>query len=185
MLFDNAPVDAIHHWVTLLLCSPGSQGREQLELFISRRRRLDELPLLLRMAARFLFVMVSERWVEALHAANKFLFGSARNAGPVHIAFHGVRERLESHIASPKSFRNIASILPNVRSPSNCLMKMGFTQHPTVLRLVRDFSVTHLNRKGRKEVIRLLYHLDNSTLHQDLPDVDGPDGVFWEHNSAW
>ena len=67
-LFNLLPDDHPHHWVTMLLCMHGSLGRQQFELFVSRARGLCVLPLLHRMAARFKFVMISERYVESLHA---------------------------------------------------------------------------------------------------------------------
>ena len=63
-LFDAAGDDAEHHALSLLLCSPGSVGRQQLEDLATGRRPLAQLPAVLRVAARLRCVLIVERYVE-------------------------------------------------------------------------------------------------------------------------
>ena len=88
-LYDASPA-MVHHWVTRLLCDPAGPGRSELMAFIDGREDLLQCPLLVRMAARFRFAAVSERWIEGRHAQAKAHLRSSRNASIVHTAFQGL-----------------------------------------------------------------------------------------------
>ena len=94
-LFNTAGDVARHHWLSLLLLGAGTIGLRQVLAFIAGASR-REMPFLWRMAARFAFAMITERWVESPHALkNKCLMG-APNASVVHVAFSGILQTLEN-----------------------------------------------------------------------------------------
>ena len=76
-----------HHYLSVLLCCPGTASRRELEALAAGDATLEELPLLLPWASRFRFTPVAERWVEGLHASAKRHVRAAPHAGPVHLAF--------------------------------------------------------------------------------------------------
>ena len=117
-LFNILPNDHPHHWVTMLLCMPGSMGRQQLELFMSRARGLCELPLLHRMAARFKFVIIAERWVESLHAHLKTSLQGAPHHGVCHVASMACLESLEEALSvDPHCLKMFVNHRLAVRNP--------------------------------------------------------------------
>jgi hypothetical protein len=173
-LFQDAGVAASHHWLTMAFCAPGSQGFEQLLLFASRQRDLHALPLLSKLAAKCRFALVAERWVEALHAANKHHFEGAPNAGAVHLAFLSMLKPMEAAIDSDaNSLALMGRYCNETRNERIALVEMGFIMHPRIQQFIRDEAgrTTALARKHRPAVIEILYHIDSNTLFQDLPDI--------------
>ena len=83
--------DTVLHWLAHAIITPSSRAREEVELFFGGEHNLDELTLLGKWAARFLFALVSERWVEAQHGYKQRHLINARNGGIVHVAYTGVR----------------------------------------------------------------------------------------------
>lgn len=67
-LYATAGDGANHHWLTMLMCCPGSALHDQLLQFSLGNLQMSQAPLLQRFAARFRFAPVTERWVEGEHA---------------------------------------------------------------------------------------------------------------------
>jgi len=89
--FQGAPADADHHFVTRVLCTPGTEAHAQAVSFATGAATRFECPIVARFGARFRFASVSERWVEGRHAQSKAHLRSARSATMVHTAFTGLR----------------------------------------------------------------------------------------------
>ena len=75
------------HWLVLVLLVPGTIGNGQLMLFLDEDFSRSDLPFLFRMAGRFFFAVISERWIEGRHAIGGRLFTGSRHAGPRILAF--------------------------------------------------------------------------------------------------
>ena len=86
--FRDAP-DATHHWVTRLLCDPRWPGFAAFSAFCEGEAAISESLLLLRMAARFRFAPVAERWIEGRHALTKGHLRASRHHSIVHIVYSG------------------------------------------------------------------------------------------------
>ena len=89
-LFQTADPHAPTHILTLVLLNPETVGRQQMELFGSCTRELVELPFVLRMACRFMFTPIVERWVERQHRLRNMASASAPHSGVVHHAFSSI-----------------------------------------------------------------------------------------------
>jgi len=160
------------HWLAFVLLAPGTIGRAQVELFATGAESLDALPFLKRMAARLLFASIVERWVEALHAASKKWFQLAPHASAVHLAFYGIRAPLRELLRStPEGFAHFCDLCDAVRNVHLAIDHVGFRRHPEVVRL-RDESLGHIrHKKLHKHLVKILFHVDPSTLYGRLPDV--------------
>eukprot|EP00959_Pyramimonas_sp_CCMP1952_P460062 9479248-Pyramimonas_sp.AAC.1 len=106
------------------------------------------LPLLYRMMGRFRFVLTSERWVEALHAASRHWLTSAHHAGPVHVAFHSMlptlRAKLKRH---PRSLEAMVDHCSSVKTGLSGLQAMGLSSHPRIQEMLAASKKKELSRK--------------------------------------
>ena len=169
-MFAGAPGGRRHHFVEMLLCAPGSRGHYEMTAFVNGEDPRN-LPLLLRMMARFRFILTSERWVEALHAANKHWLSTAHHAGAVHVAFRSCLPVLKARLEhDPGCFHALADHCMNTRNIVECLKTIGFELHPRVREILATEKKSSLHRKYLKELMRMIYHVDPRTLYQDLPD---------------
>jgi hypothetical protein len=169
-LFDAAAAGKVHHYVTLLLLMPGSVGREQLEFFARGQRDLMELPFLSRMAARFMFATVVERWVESLHRLKNMATASAPNAGIVHVAYQTAMAPIQSLVSGwPDYIEKFAVAMREVKNPVWACHKFGLWNHPHVQSMLRQSAnLRCLHRKHRPDMIKVLYHVDIFTLFQNV-----------------
>ena len=157
----------------------GTRGREQVLQFLDGRP-LSELPFLKRMAARFAFAMVTERWVEALHALKQHYLAAAKHGSIVHVAFTGILPVLESWMrTNPEMITSLVQHMKVVTNPRKCLKQLGFIGMPAVQEILQQGGKTLLSRKAREKSIAILYHTDRVTLFQDLPRIDrnGDEGI--------
>ena len=76
------------HWLAVILLSPGTLGRTQVDRFVLDGYSLDALPFLKRMAGRMMLAPVTERWVEGLHSVARRWLGLARSASAVGFLLH-------------------------------------------------------------------------------------------------
>eukprot|EP00969_Alexandrium_andersonii_P356374 15446411-Alexandrium_andersonii.AAC.1 len=178
-LFDAAGDDAEHHALSLLLCSPGSVGRQQLEDLAAGRRPLAQLPAVLRVAARLRFVPIAERYVEGLHARAHRFAEVAPHHGPVHIAWLLALPRLREGLQEqPAEFlQTFADACSLARSLRVAVREFGFAQHPTILKLQADLPKADFSKAGRKTVVQVLFHVDPGTLFGDFGGLGGPGGL--------
>ena len=143
-LFTHQPHD---HWLCVVLLAYGSIGRAQVDQFVLGLVDLVELPFLLGMAARMMFIPVTERAVERLHATARRLFSVAPNAGAVHLAFHSMHGDLRALLeSSPESLTHFARLCREVQNPLKAVMAMGLRFHPTVQKTFQDYGRQHSGR---------------------------------------
>jgi hypothetical protein len=168
----RAAGNVAHHWLVRVICIE-PLGLEQLVRFVCGED-LSALPLLERMAARFKFAMVTERWVESLHAQNKKALDGVPHGGAVHVAFHGIQKPLRDMLRNGvvDDIEALVNCCQEARNPRGCLAVTGLMKHPTVKRLLdaKGGRTRELHLSDRSSVVRLLYHVDSATLYQDLPD---------------
>ena len=161
-LFEQGLDSGKDHWISIALCIPGSHGRREIDLFINGRSLL-ELPCIARMATRFGFVLISERWVESLHALNSNYSGHGPNTGVLHLVFH-----------------NILLPLRLARNAPCAAAYLGFWNHPAMNKLWSRYQAKSRNssivRKGHGNVVRILYHIAFETLFRALPPVRDSSG---------
>ena len=180
-LFASLGDEYPHHWVTMLLCMPGSLGLQQLLAFVSRELPLEALPFLHRMRARFKFAPVSERWIEGTHALMKRFLQNAHHFGPCHVALLTCLPDLELIIASDSAIlEKLSQYCLAVRNPRRALEVLGLWGHPCTQEMMRLAAgkKTPLSREYSKEVVEVIYHLDTYTLFQDIPDPIPNDAVL-------
>lgn len=127
-LFANLEDGHVLHWLTLVMCVPGSQVAAEFAAFAGGAARAG-LGVLTRWLARFCFALTSERWVEALHAKATHDVAAAQHSGPVHMGFYsglsGIRELLSS---SGKS-ENLSSLAHQCGLHNNvtkCIQSKGY-----------------------------------------------------------
>ena len=174
--------DAVHHWVSHLLCKPGTLGFLQLVAFCNGTP-LEELPLLESWAARFRFVSVCERWIEGRHALLHSKIRSAPHHSALYVAVAGILPILRTRLASDAGHVvELASHCSEARNVVKALQAVGLWSHPAVveIRQANVMQASRLHHKYRPELVRVLYHVDGTTLYQDVPsapdDDDGDDG---------
>ena len=160
------------HPVAHLLCCPGTQGHAQLTSFVGGEA-LDALPLLRRVAAKYKFVAVSERWVESRHALIKRNLRKATHVSAQHVAFSGCQHMLrELLLHRTHGFSQLVALCGFTRSPGHALQAVNLHFHPSVRGILR-VDRSQLARKYRPWVVELLYHADRETLYQGLPQDGG------------
>ena len=87
---------------------------------------LSEFPELEAGAAKLLFIAVSERWVEGLHAAVKKSIAKAPHAGAVHVAFSRAIGPVASLLErQPHQMMALSRLARQVRSPAAALKRLG------------------------------------------------------------
>ena len=107
-----------------------------------------------------------------MHAMQKFFLAYARHAGPVHLGFHASKNELENILEVDDNFLKFAEGCKRVDNPSKCLREFSLDNHPTIAHLIHEVGVRNrreLGRTARAEVIKVLYHLDRTTLYQERP----------------
>jgi len=173
-LFATTP-HAQHWWLVVMVCSPGTIGNQQALEFIQGRSRL-ELPFLLSVMTRLFFASVSERWVEGRHAISAKIFHKAPHAGPVYMWFETIQKSLRDRLTErPEMFEALARCCSSVRNPMQCIQACGLRQHPGVTDLVARLPPRLLIKQGSPELIRILFHVDNRSLHAALPPLTADD----------
>ena len=183
-LFEASTGDS-HHYITALLCTPGTQGHEQMRAFIAGES-LTSLPLLLKMASKFKFIPICERWIESRHALLKRHLRQCTHASAQHVAFMGCQPVLRDLLLRmPHEFNRLVLLALCTKNPLLALQAVGLHNHPAVQRAL-SLHKGELSRSRRPWVVELLYHVDKETLFQSLPvdlgfvpndDDDGDDGA--------
>ena len=179
-LFAQGLDEGRKHWISQVLCTPGELGHTQLQLFLNGTD-LFELPFLARMAARFRFVLISERWVESLHALNSRYLTYGPNCGVRHLVFHNMLLPLQRALAeNPDVFTKFAEYGRQTRNIAGAAAALGFWHHPGIVRLRSNYQsknmISNLQRKHYSEVVKILYHTDIESMYQPVPSVvDGDD----------
>eukprot|EP00959_Pyramimonas_sp_CCMP1952_P413131 8657163-Pyramimonas_sp.AAC.1 len=106
------------------------------------------LPMLYRMMGRFRFVLTSERWVEALHAASRHWLVSAHRAGPVHVAYHSMlptlRAKLRRH---PQALEALVDHCNCTKTGYAALQAMGLNSHPLIQQMLLAHKKKAMSRK--------------------------------------
>ena len=192
LLYERAPAGVRNHWWCQVLLSVGSQGRRQLEAWLANLETAD-LPdfdgdgVLGRMCARFTFVAVSERWIEARHSLTNRALCGARHGGVVFLAFTVLYPTLVSLLKAEGALEEFSSYSHKVRNALFCIEQMGLSWHPRVQQLVEESGNQFLggaNRQHRAELIRIIYHLDSFSLFRragkvqsDRPPPPPPRGL--------
>ena len=165
-----------HHYVSALLCHPGTEARRQMDQLAEGTADVHELPLLLPWAARFRFVPVAERWVEGLHASAKRHSRAAPHAGPVHLAFESSLNFLqdwleENERADVDGLSMLAHQCMATRNIRRCLTVSGMFNHPVVQQLLEQGGVSRLERQGRHQCVEVLFHCDSNSHFRPLPQA--------------
>ena len=181
-LFDEwyrNPMDKAAHYLTVILFWPGTQARMDIEAFIATGIMSS---FLVRMAARCRFTYTSDRLVERLHAQNKHHLNNAPHAGPVHVAFFtslaGIREVLDN---TDDGAQLMAAYCLETKDIWRAVKINGLLHHKTIADylLARNNRRREVHFRGKKTLIRVLYHVDRDTLYDDMPEpFDPPDGMF-------
>ena len=129
--------------------------------FATGNAELDAFPELQAFVAPFRFALISERWIEGRHALAKRVLDGATNAGAVHLAFHTIMRPLQQMLtAEPTAF---AELTEACRS-----RETGLHRHPTVARMVKLSGQCKAFRKGNKNCVAVLYHVDRETLFREM-----------------
>lgn len=98
LLYDRAAPGLEHHAVSARFCSADSPCREQLRRFAAGEIRLQDAAELEFEAAKLRFVVVSERWIEGIHAQTKRYYAKAHNASALHVAYRSLWDTLQERI---------------------------------------------------------------------------------------
>ena len=126
--------------------------------------------------------ILQERWIESRHAKNKSHLAGAHNAGPCHMAFMSLLPMLKRMLQDAK-LETLSQKCMQVRTPLAQIAAMKFGNHPEVLRVKREYGTLldehrEVNRKGAKELHRILFHCDRATLHKGIPALEHSDMCF-------
>ena len=156
-LFAAAGVDAEHHWVSMLLCSPGRDGHQQLQTFAAGEA-MSDLPLVERGVFRFQFAPISERWTESRHALKKRHLSNASHASPLHIAFLGGQTMLRNLLLqTPHAMNDLVRYCAECRNPLMALKVLGLHRHELVQELMLTESRRVLSQCYRPWFLELVY----------------------------
>ena len=148
---------------------------------------LRDLPILEMLAAKCMFVVIVERWIESRHALTQRIVTTASNSGPVQIAWGVVRLTLERLIAGGElTFNRLCECFRSMRTPSQVLNFTGLFCHPDIQRKwLAGRTLTWFSKGGLKLLKQVVFHVDPGSLFRDhsgfnvLPGVpppfDGPD----------
>ena len=160
---------AIHHPLTLDLCSHDRPLRGCLEAFIAGTS-LQDLPLLLQFAGKARFTPITERWVESLHASTHRSLQAAPNAGPLHIAFEAMLPRLKQSLqVDPSSFSAYATHCSQTRNIRLALEAAGLQHHPTMLAATQELSWRSFHKKAYPWAVLVHMHADEASMHPCIP----------------
>ena len=171
-LYAAAGDEAQRHPMSHVMCARGTVGHEQMVAFIEGQS-LASLPLLSRIAAKWKFVPICERWIESRHALVKRQLKKATHVSAQHVAFAGCQPMLrELLLRKPSEFNELVTLCSFTKTPAKALEAVGLHHHPGVRDLFK-FDRSKLSRKYRPWVVELLYHVDRETLFQALPQDGG------------
>ncbi|CAE7288205.1 unnamed protein product, partial [Symbiodinium sp. KB8] len=175
-LFDSAcqtsqqDVSPSHHYLSVLLCSPGTASRRELETLAAGDATLEELPLLLPWASRFRFTPVAK----GLRASAKRHVRAAPHAGPAHLAFESARPFLQEWLckhADQNSLLTLGKACQQTKNLRYCLTCSGCWKHPFIQQLMQaQGSVRNLARKARHQCVEVLFHCDSHDHFRDIPE---------------
>ena len=140
---------------------------------------LTAFPTLEVSAARFRFIAVAERWIEARHSLLKHDLAIAPNHGVAHIVFCGLQVPLRHRLSSPEYITDLADAFERSKNAWECIVSCGLTLHPAV-RALQDRVVrpADLLRKCSAKLRLILYHADGMTLHCPLGEPVVPDDAL-------
>ena len=129
LLFAAAGDSMSHHWLSFALCCPGNgpehRGFDEIIAFVNGSP-LSELPFLARMAARFKFPTVSERWIEGRHSLIKRNLYGCPHASAVHVAYCGIQAVLRRLTQeSPNFLTELAEFAKAARTPRRAVAISG------------------------------------------------------------
>lgn len=174
----QSPPPSPPHPLAAQMLSPSSRSRAEMVEWSGGQRGLEEFPYLEALIARFRFIAVAERWVEAQHAITKKILARAPAAGVVGIAFAGAQRPLRQRLArDPRFLESLARSAELAQNPMRCLNAAGLSRHPSVQRLAEQVvSKRDLLRKHTPELTAILYHADPFSLYAPLPQE--PEGTL-------
>jgi hypothetical protein len=130
--------------------------------------------------------MVSERWVESRHSLLKRSLMGRPSVSAAFIACQGIMTPLRKLLVeAPQALdlERLATLCMDTRHASVALKSMGLYAHPSIQKMLTNSNskTRELQRSFRPEVVRIIYHVDNKTLYQDLPAacVPPPPAPAW------
>ena len=174
-LFDKSrlPMEN-HHALTLKLCRKRFRLRMQLEAFIAGAC-LGDLPDLEQQAARFMFVLVVERWIESRHAITKRSLRVATHASCVQIAWSFVFLAVTKRMEQQNNFvQNCSAAMGITRNAPAALSSSGLLHHPSnqgVLRYANGL-ISCLHKGKFKLAKRVIFHIDTDSVFRDYRDFN-------------
>ena len=122
------------HYLIGVLCLDGGLLNRQMKVFAQGQTNMLDLDELARVAAKFHFTMITERWVESRHAISQRVLRGAPNAGAVHLAYSGVIQSIR-WILKTGNRETISSFIDCFARSNNivaALTSLGFQQHPKI-----------------------------------------------------
>ena len=139
---------------------------------------------------------LKERWVEARHAKNKRNVASAHNVGPAFVGFLSVLPKLRD-LVRKGDLVQLASLCEQTTTMSRLFTNMRLNHHPQTQRIHNDCA-THVlnplpgdyrfarefNRRGYKDLVKVLFHTDRQSSHGIIPELDEPDQAYPEPDDA-
>ena len=139
---------------------------------------------------------LKERWVEARHAGNKRNIASAHNIGPAFVGFLSVLPKLRDLVCKG-DLVELASLCERTCTMSRLFTHMRLNNHPQTIRIHNE-RATHsvnpepgdyrfareFNRRGYKDLVKVLFHTDRQTLHGAVGDLDEPDLAYPDPGDA-
>ena len=128
------------------------------------------------MAAQFRFVLISERWVESLHALNSRYLTYGPSCGVRHLVFHNMLLPLQRAVGDDlDAFNELIEYAKQTRNVSSAASALGFWRHPGILKIGSLYQssnqVSSIQRKHYGEVAKILYHTDIESMYRPLPPV--------------
>ena len=128
----SASAGAQRHHLSRLLCTPGTQGPDEMTRFVAGEP-LQSLPLLYKFACRFKFTPTCERWIESRHALLKRHLRKCTHASAQHIAFLGCQPVLRDlMLRQPSEFKQLVTQCASTKNPRLALHSVGLDWHPKV-----------------------------------------------------
>ena len=135
------------------------------------KNSLETSPSLEALVARFRFIAVAERWIEARHFLMKHHLAIAPHHGVAHIAFCGSQAPLRHRLNTPEYISQLAEAFTHSKNALECIVSCGLTRHPEA-QAIHDRVINQKDvlRKHSPKLRLILYHADGMTLHNPLPE---------------
>ena len=156
--------------------APGSRGRQ---LLLEWPDSDEEAPrqennIFIRFLSRFMFVLLSERRVEARHSVSNRVLTGARHGGVVHLASTVLFQYIEDELREADALQEYNILCAGVKNPLLIIESVGLAWRPRVTELLRRLGSRWggLNRHHRKDLIRVIFHVDSYTLYRPAGFVD-------------